>query len=338
MSNFRRVDPPCGRPDPKWWKKSCCPPIFRSVYRGEFKIVAVDQLVNENNEGQKLNPARSQGIDWVNVATISNSFLVKGFDVTLMPPIVLSDGTVIDGNNRVEALRQSGFNFACVYEVKIKDGKDVEDVFDEIGLGMNNHLSAKPVTLKDCEIRLTKYFKRQGTYDLESGIKWFSTFDHPFSEKKVQGTVDKVISNMRESETMSPFKANTVIDLLKRKGKDTDVRVFNYKKGWNGTRNSTYLLRTFYDALEDYADNQTKKPMVAFLSGFDAKETSQARRDAEKQIRELNGLLVSAAVGIAAEVKKGNNPQLLKLEEWTPQITNEETDFIPPSPPEDTED
>ena len=213
MSNFRKVDPPCGRPDPKWWKKSCCPPTFRSVYRGEFKIVAVDQLVNENNEGQKLNPARSQGIDWVNVATISNSFLVKGFDVTLMPPIVLTDGTVIDGNNRVEALRQSGFNFACVYEVRIKDGKDVEDVFDEIGLGMNNHLSAKPVTLKDCEIRLTKYFKRQGKYDLESGIQWFSTFDHPFSEKKVQGTVDKVISNMRESETMSPFKANTVIDL-----------------------------------------------------------------------------------------------------------------------------
>ena len=35
-----------------------------------------------------------------------------------------------------------------------------------------------------------------------------------------QGTVDKVISNMRESETMSPFKANTVIDLLKRKGKE----------------------------------------------------------------------------------------------------------------------
>ncbi len=100
MSNFRKVDPPCGRPDPKWWKKSCCPPTFRSVYRGEFKIVAVDQLVNENNEGQKLNPARSQGIDWVNVATISNSFLVKGFDVTLMPPIVLTDGTVIDGNNR----------------------------------------------------------------------------------------------------------------------------------------------------------------------------------------------------------------------------------------------
>ena len=143
---------------------------------------------------------------------------------------------------------------------------------------------------------------------------------------------------MRESETMSPFKSNTVIDLLKRKGKDTDVRVFNYKKGWNGTRNSTYLLRTFYDALEDYADDQTKKPMVAFLSGFDAKETAQARKDAERQIRELNGLLNAAAVFIAAEVKKGNNPQLLKLEEWTPQITNEETDFIPPSLPEDTED
>ena len=56
----------------------------------------------------------------MNVATISNSFLVKGFDVTLMPPIVLSDGTVIDGNNRVEALRQSGFNFALRLESKME--------------------------------------------------------------------------------------------------------------------------------------------------------------------------------------------------------------------------
>ena len=97
MSNFRRVDPPCGRPDPKWWKKSCCPPTFRSVHRGEFKIVAVDQLVNENNEGQKLNPARSQGIDWVNVATISNSFLVKGFVITSMSSYLKRSETHIMG-------------------------------------------------------------------------------------------------------------------------------------------------------------------------------------------------------------------------------------------------
>tara|TARA_B100001287_G_scaffold272616_1_gene274570 strand:+ start:278 stop:1297 length:1020 start_codon:yes stop_codon:yes gene_type:complete len=339
MDNFRKVDPPCGRPDAKWWKRDCCPPSFKSVHKGEFKVVAVDQLVNENDEGQKLNPARSQGIDWKNVAAISDSFLVKGFNTMLMPPIVLSDGTVIDGNNRVEALRQAGFEFACVYEVKIKDGKDIEDVFDEVGLGMNNHLSSKPVTLKDCKVRLRKYFERKGKYDLESGIEWFSTFDHPFSEKKVQDAVDKVISNVRESKTMSPFRANTVIDLLKRKGKDTDVRVFNYKKGWDDPRNSTYLLRTLYDSLKDYqgagGGAKATKPMVAFLSGFDAKEVAKARKDAEKQIKEMNGLLNAASVLIAAEVMKGNNPQLLKLEEWTPQITNEETDFIPP---EDTED
>ena len=334
MSNFRRVDPPCGRPDPKLWKKSCCPPTFRSVHRGEFKIVAVDQLVNENNEGQKLNPARSQGIDWVNVATISNSFLVKGFDVTLMPPIVLTDGTVIDGNNRVEALRQSGFNFACVYEVRIKDGKDVEDVFDEIGLGMNNHLSAKPVTLKDCEIRLMKFFYRQRKYDLESGIQWFSTFDHPFSDRKVEDAVDKVISSMREAETMSPFKTSSVIDLLKRKGRDTDVRIFNYKKGWDNPRNSTYLLRTLYDAMKDYS-KEGCKPMVAFLSGFNAEETANARKTAEEQVKAMNGLLIKVSTLIAAEVERGNTPELLKLVDWVPQITNEETDFIPTDNRED---
>ena len=47
------------------------------------------------------------------------------------------------------------------------------------------------------------------------------------------------------------------------------------------------------------------------------------------------GLLASAAVGIAAEVKQGKMPELLKLENWTPQITNEETDFIPTDNRED---
>ena len=140
---------------------------------------------------------------------------------------------------------------------------------------------------------------------------------------------------MRESETMSPFKSNTVIDLLKRKGKDTDVRVFNYKKGWNGTRNSTYLLRTFYDALEDYADDQTKKPMVAFLSGFNAEETANARKTAEEQVKAMNGLLIKVSTLIAAEVERGNTPELLKLVDWVPQITNEETDFIPTDNRED---
>ena len=36
-----------------------------------------------------------------------------------------------------------------------------------------------------------------------------------------------------------------------------------------------------------------------------------------------------------AEVEKGKMPELLKLVDWVPQITNEETDFIPPDNRED---
>ena len=38
---------------------------------------------------------------------------------------------------------------------------------------------------------------------------------------------------------------------------------------------------------------------------------------------------------IAGEVEKGNTPELLKLVDWVPQITNEETDFIPTDNRED---
>ena len=84
MSYFRKVDPLVVDLTPSGGKKVVVHQHSDQCTEAEFKIVAVDQLVNENNEGQKLNPARSQGIDWVNVATISNSFLVKGFDVTLI--------------------------------------------------------------------------------------------------------------------------------------------------------------------------------------------------------------------------------------------------------------
>ena len=59
MSNFSY----CGKPDPKWWKK-----------------VVVHQHILYLFDQTTQHPARSQGIDWVNVATISNK---KGFDLLL---------------------------------------------------------------------------------------------------------------------------------------------------------------------------------------------------------------------------------------------------------------
>ena len=41
-------------------------------------------------------------------------------------------------------------------------GYDIEDVYDEIGLGMNNHLASKPIQKSDCVKRLALFFKRMG--------------------------------------------------------------------------------------------------------------------------------------------------------------------------------
>ena len=132
---FYQVERPCGMPDTQWWNENCKIKTFKTVTPIGFKVRPISELNNMNEAGLRLNPARSQGIDWQNVRALELSFVNQGFDTTKMPPIVLTDGKVIDGNTRVEALRNIEQGYICVYEVEIKEGYDIEDVYDEIGLG-----------------------------------------------------------------------------------------------------------------------------------------------------------------------------------------------------------
>ena len=44
----------------------------------------------------------------------NQTFINQGFDTTKMPPTVLTDGKVIDGNTRVEALRNIEQGYICM--------------------------------------------------------------------------------------------------------------------------------------------------------------------------------------------------------------------------------
>lgn len=323
---FYKVDRPCGMPDPQWWEDNCKAKSFRSVNVIGFKVRPIDELKNENEAGQKLNPARSQGIDWQNVNALQLSFVNQGFDTTKMPPIILSDGRVIDGNTRVEALRNIEQNFVCVYEVEIKDGFSIDDVYDEIGLGMNNHLASKPMQKTDCEKRLALFFERLGEENIEKGIQWFTTFEHPFTKDDVRAMVDKVIAKKRFADTMSPFNAKTAKKWLSDNGKESDVVMLNASK--TKTSSETYLLRAFGEVLMHFNETSEIKPITGFLSGYEAESANEARKTTQKQIKILNKAINNLLVKAKEAHSQGEDFELLKLENWLPQVTGKENDLV----------
>ena len=323
---FYQVERPCGMPDTQWWNENCKTKTFKTVNPIGFKVRPISELKNENEAGQKLNPARSQGIDWQNVRALELSFINQGFDTTKMPPIVLTDGRVIDGNTRVEALRNIEQGYICVYEVEIKEGYDIEDVYDEIGLGMNNHLASKPIQKSDCVKRLALFFKRMGITEKQKGIEWFSTFDHPFTKDQVNEIVDKVVKNKRVEDTMSPFKMDSARKWLEQNGKETDVVMLNC----TGTKRSkeTYFLRTLNEVLERFDKTSEILPIVGFVSNVEAEDVDEARKSAEVEIKRLNKAINNLSVKIREAHAKGEDFELLQLDAWMPQVTDKEHDLV----------
>tara|TARA_Y100000015_G_scaffold28785_1_gene28056 strand:+ start:141 stop:1124 length:984 start_codon:yes stop_codon:yes gene_type:complete len=323
---FNKVDRPCGMPDPQWWEDNCKVKSFRTVNAIGFKVRPIDELKNENEAGQKLNPARSQGIDFQNVNALQLSFVNQGFDTTKMPPIILTDGQVIDGNTRVEALRNIEQKFICVYEVEVKDGFTIDDAYDEIGLGMNNHLASKPMQKADCEKRLALFFERLGEENTEKGIQWFTTFDHPFTKEDVKGMIDKVISKKRFADTMSPFNAKSAKKWLENNNHESDVVMLNAAK--TKTSAETYLLRAFGEVLTHFNETSEIKPIVGFLSGFDAESANEARKEAEKKAKILNKAINNLVVKAKEAHSQGEDFELIKLNQWMPQVTGKEDDLV----------
>ncbi len=324
---FRKIDFPCGKPQVDWYIKDCKNiPNFKSVYSIGFQIREIKTLKNENDDGQLKNPARSQGIDYDNVSKIQYSFVNQGVDSSIMPPIILPDGTVIDGNNRVEAYRQIGAQYVLVYCVEINEGFTIDDVYDEVGLSMNNHLVSKPMTLKDCKVRLHKYFARIETSSLEKGVEWFDTFNHSFSDKEVNDAVQDVIRGKRVAETMSPYNKRTTAKYIEEKSLDNLIPLnVNVKD----SRSLMHYLAREILAVVDIISKTGKVPeLVGFLSNCEAEDAEQERLKTMKLVKMYNKKFNNVLMLMKAAEDDGEDFELIRLNKWMGQITDVESGII----------
>ena len=324
---FRKIDFPCGKPEVNWYIKDCKNiPQFKSVYSIGFQIREIKALKNVNADGQLKNPARSQGIDYDNVNKIQYSFINQGVDSSIMPPIILPDGTVIDGNNRVEAYRQIGAQYVLVYCVEINEGFTIDDVYDEVGLGMNNHLVSKPMTLKDCKVRLHRYFKRIEEPSLEKGVEWFESFNHFFSEKEVNDAVQDVIQKERVADTMSPYNKKSTAKYIEEKSLGNFIPLNVNVKDSRSLMH--YLSREVLSIIDKTSKTGKVPELLGFLSNCEAEDAEEQRRKTMKLIKMYNKKFNNVLMLMKAAEEDGEDFELIRLNKWMGQITDVESGII----------
>lgn len=243
-----------------------------------------DSIIYVNDKGQIVNLARFTGTDNVNRAGILSSLQTNGLCVTEVPPIVLKDGRLLDGYTRQSVIVGMEQDTWVYLVVELKDGFTIEDAYDEVGLGANNHLTSKPATIQDFKKRLGSWMNRQNvTPTLHDCIAWFNNISHSFDDKQVKNACEDVMNKHLTSVTMESFDSKTAAtlgaEILQLEGEK--VLAFN-------NSNETYFKRVVYDQLMHFDATGDVAPVVGFLDKVPAEDADPARKAMRKKAAKIN--------------------------------------------------
>jgi hypothetical protein len=309
---FQKISVPCGVPKLDWFKNLELPK-FRTANVIGLEIRDCSSIIYTNDKGQEINVARSTGTDYVNREKIKNSIEVNGIQVDVTPPVILPDGTSVDGFTRGGALKVLEQEKWVYLVVDLKPGFSIEDLKDELGLGCNNHSPSKPATEDDFEVRLRNWISRQeSSPTVQECMNWWNSIPHSFSQKVVENRCNKVVNNIMASSSMVSFNkesAETVVKKILKEKLPENAAVIAINNG-----NTTYHKRAFFDALQAVAEGKDPFP-VGFLQNVTAEKADDERKKLIKQIAKLNKMF-----RVAAE-KYNTDPtfELLSIEGFVPQ-------------------
>jgi len=319
---FQKISVPCGVPKLDWFKNLELPK-FRTANVIGLEIRDCSSIIYTNDKGQEINVARSTGTDYVNREKIKNSIEVNGIQVDVTPPVILPDGTSVDGFTRGGALKVLEQEKWVYLVVDLKPGFSIEDLKDELGLGCNNHSPSKPATEDDFEVRLRNWISRQeSSPTVQECMNWWNSIPHSFSQKVVENRCNKVVNNIMASSSMVSFNkesAETVVKKILKEKLPENAAVIAINNG-----NKTYYQRAFFEALQAVADGKDPFP-VGFLQNVTAEKANDERKKLTKQIAKLNKMF-----RVAAE-KYNTDPtfELLSIAGFVPQaLDNEKSDEL----------
>jgi hypothetical protein len=266
------------------WYSGLVFPVFRTVEVLGFESRQTDSIIYVNEKGQIVNLARYTGTDNVNAAGIKSSLQTNGLCVTEVPPIVLKDGRLIDGYTRQSVIVGMEQDTWVYLVVELKDGFTIEDAYDEVGLGANNHLTSKPATIQDFKKRLGSWMNRQNVSpSLHDCIAWFNNISHSFDDKQVKKACEDVMNKHLTSVTMESFDTRTAsvlgAEILQIEG--AKVLAFN-------NSNETYFKRVVFDQLMHFDETGDVAPVVGFLDKVPAEDADSVRKVMRKKAARIN--------------------------------------------------
>lgn len=264
---------------------------FRSA---TYKTTIIEDLANIDVGGTTVkNRARSGGTDNINTENLEGEFDC-GIRYDQLPPIVTYvEGVLklIDGFTRYRALTRRG-QVAWAFDVyEINEGYTLEDLFDEIGLGANNHPASKSAVVDDFVIRGLNWVKRQNHVVSEDEIRnWVNSISHTFTQKKVNNIAKTIQQKAYPDKTLRTFKSDEVESYLSAHGFTSGGKIDD--EGFAGRvicaePNGTYVPRNFCHILKDVAEGKRSKVHLYVPGG---KKAEQAPKLIEDSMEELNDL------------------------------------------------
>jgi len=277
------------------WYSELKLPKFRTVDVVQLEVRDVDSIVYINEKGQTVNLARELGTDKTNASGIESSLLSRGLSVTEVPPIILDDGRLIDGYTRqsvIVSLKQKQWVYLVV---SLKKGFTIEDAYDEVGLGANDHLQCKPATIQDFKKRLSAWINRQDEIpSLKECMDWFNNIPHSFNYKQVKNACESCLKSHMASVTMESFNKTSVASLA-AEILDTEETPMVINWSSKGSR-STYMSRLISEQLDYFDKYGDVKPVVSFLDNIPAEDADTARKAVRKAVAQFNRIFIKLNV------------------------------------------
>lgn len=233
---------------------------FRSA---TFKTTIIENIANIDVGGQTIkNRARSSGTDNINTENLEGEFEC-GIRYDQLPPIVAYvEGVLklIDGFTRFRALTRRG-QVAWAFDVyEINDSYTLDDLFDEIGLGANNHPASKSSEEKDFVTLGLNWVERQNRVVNQDDIRnWVNGISHTFTQNKVNNIVKSILQKAYPDKSLRTFTSDEVQSYLSDRGFTSAGKVGD--DGLVGRvicaeNNGTYVPRNFCHILKGVAEGK----------------------------------------------------------------------------------
>lgn len=281
------------------WDALLSNPTFKSLdipsfECAEFVGVEVKEWSNLNIQ-QAANKARAGGVDTNNINGLITEFQ-KGYRVTELPPIVMilpnGEEETWDGYNRSNACYELGIQDYpfLVYRLKGNWANRIEDAYDLVSLGANNHTVAKRHTMNDFILRGVCYCKRHGNSLSKTEItNWVSNINHSFTTKQVSDIVDKIYQQTTIAVNILPFvhpksAQSKVAEIVDTSSSTNPVVIC--------AKDRTYIERGFLQIMKNYVERDIDvTDVVTYTKGCETAEEVAAQREfAMNYLNELDKL------------------------------------------------